>query len=564
MQSAPSPPDPNLLHRIPLSAQTILDAGCGDGTLAAAYRQMNPRARLIGIDADPIAVERAKQHLDEAAALDIEAAEPPFDLSHGVDCIIYDQVLERLRDPWGLVRRHVDWLTPNGMMLIRLANPEHWRIAEHLLRGVWDEKSPPPAPAAPYLFNLDRARAALLDAGLTLCDVTLCEEDSDSDAARRFVDAITPGLIALGADPKGYAQRSTPTFFIWRVRKLPAERMILSGNMLDPVGGVSHVRVVNPLAAIGSDPLLSVAVTKRLETEKPSHDIPRIFVLHRPALTAQGGSEKLRALEDAGYLVVTEFDDHPDFFQMMQFGGELSFRGVHAVQTSTPALAEVMRKYNPEVAVFPNAMPVLPTVRNFRDSQALTLFFGALNREDCWRPLMPVLNRVAAAAGGRLRFQVVHDMRFFEALETKHKSFTPTCDYDTYLDLLGTSEICYMPLSDTPFNRAKSDLKFIESGACRVAALASTVVYSDSIQDGQTGLLFRDDTELYDRLMRLIAMPELARDLATAARHYVARERMLAYQVAPRIAWYRSLWRRRATLQAALRERMTGEWLFAA
>ena len=48
-----------------------------------------------------------------------------------------------------------------------------------------------------------------------------------------------------------------------------------------------------------------------------------------------------------------------------------------------------------------------------------------------------------------------------------------------------------MPLDDTPFNRAKSDLKFIEAGACRVASLASSVVYQDSIVHGETGLIFR-------------------------------------------------------------------------
>ena len=47
-----------------------------------------------------------------------------------------------------------------------------------------------------------------------------------------------------------------------------------------------------------------------------------------------------------------------------------------------------------------------------------------------------------------------------------------------------------MPLADTPFNRAKSDLKFIEAGACRVAALASHIVYANSVEDGRTGLLF--------------------------------------------------------------------------
>lgn len=110
--------------------------------------------------------------------------------------------------------------------------------------------------------------------------------------------------------------------------------------------------------------------------------------------------------------------------------------------------------------------------------------------------------------------------------------------------------------NDTPFNRAKSDLKFIEAGACRVAALASHVVYADSIEDGRTGLLFHDADDLHERLLRLVAMPELARGLGNAARSYVAGERMLAYQVAQRIAWYRSLWARRVELTNALHARM--------
>jgi len=113
-----------------------------------------------------------------------------------------------------------------------------------------------------------------------------------------------------------------------------------------------------------------------------------------------------------------------------------------------------------------------------------------------------------------------------------------------------------MPLGDNAFNRAKSDLKFIEAGACRVAPLASAVVYEDSIDDGVTGLLFRDAQELHARLLRMVAMPELARGIGDAARRYVAGERMLAYQVAARIAWYRSLWDRRQALTDALNARI--------
>jgi glycosyltransferase involved in cell wall biosynthesis len=210
------------------------------------------------------------------------------------------------------------------------------------------------------------------------------------------------------------------------------------------------------------------------------------------------------------------------------------------------------------VMVFPNAVRVLPEPCNFRLPETMTLFFGALNRERDWEPLMPALNAVAAAAGGRLRFEVVHDRAFFQALETEHKKFTPTCDHDTYMELLAGCEIAFMPLSDNAFNRAKSDLKFIEAAACRAVALASPIVYRASIEDGRTGVLFEDAAELHDRLSRLLYMPDVSLAIAEAARQYVAQNRMLAYQVGDRIAWYRSLWDRRDELNAALRARLAG------
>jgi glycosyltransferase involved in cell wall biosynthesis len=297
-------------------------------------------------------------------------------------------------------------------------------------------------------------------------------------------------------------------------------------------------------------------LTSTVDAKAPADDSPRIFILHRPALSGVQGRAMIRAFLDAGWLVVTEFDDHPDFFQVMQDREQLTFRGVHAVQTSTRPLAAVLRQRNPEVAVFPNALVALPEIRNFADPQRLTVFFGALNREQDWQPLIGAINAVAAKVGERLRFSVVHDRGFFDALETPHKRFTATCEYDAYMDLLGECEISLMPLADNGFNRAKSDLKFIEAGACGVAALASDVVYGETIEDGRTGLLFRDADELQSKLMRLVAMPEMARDLGDAARDYVAQHRMLAYQTAPRIAWYRSLWARREALTAALHERL--------
>jgi SAM-dependent methyltransferase len=547
--------NPDLLERIPLTARVVLDVGCGSAALADAYRKRNPRARLLGIDMDPSVAAIAAERLDEIATVDVENDPLPFDVSEGIDCIIYGDILEHLRDPWAVLQRQAEALTPDGVILICIPNLEHWSFAEKLLRGTWDYE-PTGLLDATHLrwFSLRSMREGLEQRGFLPFDVHARVFDREN--AGKFTQIIAPALTALAIDPDEYARRAAPLQYVWRLRKTPQQRMTIAANMLKPVGGVSHVRIVHPLRAMATDPTISTMLTTSVDAKPPSDETPRIFILHRPALSGDQGRSMIRAFLDAGWLVVTEFDDHPDFFQNMQDSEQLTFRGVHAVQTSTRPLAAVLRQRNPEVAVFPNSLVALPAVRNFTDPRSLTVFFGALNREQDWEPLMGALNAVAAKMGERLRFSVVHDRGFFDALQTPHKRFTAMCEYDTYMDLLGECEISLMPLSDTGFNRAKSDLKFIEAGACRVAALASDVVYSDTIEEGRTGLLFRDASELQDKLMRLLAMPEMARDLGDAARDYVAQNRMLAYQIAPRIAWYRSLWARRAALTAALEERL--------
>lgn len=555
MTEYPDLPNPDLLTRIPLNARVLLDVGCGSGALGAAYRLRNPRCRLLAIEQDRDAAHRAAPRYDAVAHGDVERNPLPFSFSGGIDCIIYGDVLEHLKDPFGLLAQHAQALNPNGTILICVPNVEHWSFAARLLRGEWNYEDTGLFDRAHLRwFSLESMRRGLEALGLIPCDVH--PRIFEPERTQAFANALAPSLRSLGIDPSAYANRAAPLQFVWRVRRSAPSRMLVAATMLEPVGGVSHTRVIYPLRAIATDPAIGTIVLEGSDSvPNVPAEMPRILVLHRPVLSGTRGQDLLRRLIDAGWVVVTEFDDHPDFFAAMRDDAQLSFRGVHAVQTSTPALADVLRGRNAETRVFPNAVAELPEPRNFQDS-ALTLFFGALNRELDWQALMPALNAVAAASGERLRFSVVHDRAFFDALATPHKKFIPTCDHETYLRLLGEAEISFMPLADTEFNRAKSDLKFIEAGACRVAALASHVVYGATIEDGRTGLLFADARELHDRLLRLVVMPELARDLADAARDYVAAERMLAYQVADRIAWYRSLWERRDELTAALRARV--------
>ena len=347
-----------------------------------------------------------------------------------------------------------------------------------------------------------------------------------------------------------------PLQYIWRVRRAAPVALQIAATALAPVGGVTDLRVSYPLQAMASDPAVTTRIAPIGDFSALSPGMPGIAVLHRPVLRGTAGLASLRKLHADGWLTVTEFDDHPDHFPALRGEGQYSFTGVHAVQTTTEPLADILRARNPEVAVFANAVRELPEPRNFTDPESLTLFFGALNREEDWRDLLETLNQVAAVAGEKLRFEVVHDRAFFDGLRTGRKNFTPTCDHGTYLEILGGAEISFMPLADTAFNRAKSDLKFIEAASCRAVALASPVVYAASIAHGKTGVIFGDAEELRARLLQLVAFPQLAREIAEAAHAYVRRERMLADQVAARLAWYRELWARRAALTAAVRARV--------
>jgi SAM-dependent methyltransferase len=566
------PPVPDLSRLVPLSARVVLDAGCGRGELGAAYRRLNPNARLLATDNDPAMIAAAREHYDECTVAELRAEPPPFDTPGGIDCIVYSAVLEHLADPFAVLRRHAEALSPDGMMLICVSNVEHWSLTDRLLRGTFQYEEAGPYEESglldrghPRWFGLETLPRGLADIGLVPIDVQ--PRIFDERAGRTFIEAMLPALRNLGIDPDDYARTALPSQYIWRVRTAPVQRMLVAGDMLRPIGGVSHLRVIHPLSAMASDPAVTTHFAPNVAPPEPrdlgtngvyDDAMPRIFVLHRPALFGADGQRLINNLIDKGWMVVTEFDDHPDYLRGLDRPGLVSFHGVHAVQTSTRELAQLLRDRNPELALFPNALVSLPEVRNFTDPRVLTVFFGALNREPDWRPIMGAINAVAARAGERLRFRVVHDEGFFQALETPNKSFTPLCDYDTYMELLGTSEISLMPLDDTPFNRAKSDLKFIEAGACRVASLASSVVYQDSIVHGETGLIFRNPDEFHRHLLRLTAIPDLALELGDNARREVSRHRMLADQVAVRIAWYRDLWSRRGELTAAIRERIGG------
>ncbi len=78
---------------------TILDVGCGTGTLAVLLARRVPRARVIGLDGDPDILQRAAAKA-EAAEVEVELLEATADAiplaDAAVDCVVSSLVFHHL------------------------------------------------------------------------------------------------------------------------------------------------------------------------------------------------------------------------------------------------------------------------------------------------------------------------------------------------------------------------------------------------------------------------------------------------------------------------------------
>lgn len=90
-------------------------------------------------------------------------------------------------------------------------------------------------------------------------------------------------------------------------------------------------------------------------------------------------------------------------------------------------------------------------------------------------------------------------------------------DWDKLPALISEVDINLAPLVDSIFNRAKSEIKWIEAALVKVPTVASKIgAFSDEVVDGETGLLATDD-EWFDKLESLVLSLELRQKLAESA-----------------------------------------------
>jgi SAM-dependent methyltransferase len=567
--------NPDLLRLIPPDARVVVEIGCGAGALAEAYRRVNPEVCYLGIEKHPEAAQAAGSagRLDRVAVVDAETIEPD-DLGlpepdrqartdRGVDCLIFGDVLEHLVDPWSVLARLSRWVREEGQVLACIPNVQHYSVLVKLLYGQWEYQDEGLLDRTHLrFFTLQGIQDLFRRAGLQVVEIR--PRWWPSHEFDQFQQVMAPLVRTLGIDPGTFAYQTRAVQYIVRAVRTaaPLRRMVIWSLVGSAIG--SDVRITQPgefLATIPGVRLVNSTGLQFTDLGKTWPGEERIFLQQRVIIPVAEHLRLQRALLEQNYLIVAEFDDDPHHFPELARTEFFALRSCHCIQTTTDIMAEALRPYNPHIAVFPNQVAELPPLRPERashtDPTSVTIFFGALNRESDWVPILPVLNRVLAAHGEGARVQVVYDRAFFNALTTQNKVFEPLCTYERYQALLHTADIALLPLESTHFNQHKSDLKFIEAAAHGVAALASPTAYLGTIRHGQTGLIYHSPEEFGELLDRLLHDELFRRMLSANARRYVAENRLLARSFRARYTWYLEMLQRRSELESDLRNRVS-------
>lgn len=329
-------------------------------------------------------------------------------------------------------------------------------------------------------------------------------------------------------------------------------------NLITYAPTLMDIRTRLPAEAMRSEPDLVVTHQKLPATlPRLAADDPKILVLQRPApVDPEVWRNAMANHARAGWIVVLEYDDHPELVARVKArpvteADWLRFAHVHAVQTSTPALVELFKRYNPEVKMLPNA--VFNLVR-FPETLPRRVFYGAVSRG-------PFAASVAASLGPAVaefpdvEFLVVGDRAVFDALPTDNKRFYPFLHYGDYLRMMGTCAVSLSPIEGAEHQETKSDAKFLDGASQGVLTIASPAIYSGVMRHGKNGLIADTVPDWAPLLARALRDEGDSRRMARNAWDYVAGARMFAEQVRIRHDWYRDLWARRDELNAALRAR---------
>jgi GT2 family glycosyltransferase/glycosyltransferase involved in cell wall biosynthesis len=272
-------------------------------------------------------------------------------------------------------------------------------------------------------------------------------------------------------------------------------------------------RSFDPIHPISIDRLGNV---KRFIEACADHDLPFVFEM----------DDDLLSLSDLSKATDEYFQVRKPIEQLLQHAA--------LVIVSTEALRERISRFNSNVVVEPNTLsarlwlaPIStdresPTSPRDRSRDVRAIYVGTRSHGADLELLHEAVRQVRNTLPGFRLFVAGVTETTSDWYETIPVPIANRA-YPNFVrwvrGVLSTMDFGVAPLVDTPTNEAKSDLKFLEYSAAKIACVASNVrPYRESIRDGETGLLVDNSSEAWtERLLFASAHPERCAQMADQA-----------------------------------------------
>jgi len=238
--------------------------------------------------------------------------------------------------------------------------------------------------------------------------------------------------------------------------------------------------------------------------------------------------------ESRGVPVVYETDDHLLYDRRSdtphEHAGEVSayLKRSASIIASTPYLADELRSFNDRVSVFPNLLDPaiwrLPDRISHRESRQLSICcIGTGLMHENLSLIVPVIEHCSDTYGRSVIFSLWGNAKYLDERVRKLNNVTiidNKMQYGKFARKLQSSSYAFgvVPLSDLRFNRAKSNIKYLEYAVSGIPAIFSHVEPYAGLSHGETCLLAENDTDAWKQeIVRMIEDHGLRMTLANRA-----------------------------------------------
>lgn len=344
------------------------------------------------------------------------------------------------------------------------------------------------------------------------------------------------------------------------VRPLRVALMAL-GRRSEAPGSV-QVRSLRPLShpALFGDVAASLTTAEDFIAQTPSVDVAMV---QRTAVPPEQIAGLLACVRDRSLPLVVDVDDLLFDPHVLPDSSDQDWeRHVDAMRTliqaadlvtvSTPIIAEAASTLNPDVALVANHLDERLWFVDHEPAEIpddphapLRLFYmGSKTHHADLELLRPVLDGLRQRLDRPVELDVVGGTN--ARVSWFHRIRVPrnTANYPAFARWLATVApghvVALAPLLDTPFTKAKSDLKWLEYSALGLPGVYSDVPAYGSVTHGVTGLVVDNDPARWiDATARLVEDRAFAAEIVHSARQEILANRILDRQVRQRIGLYR-------------------------